>query len=573
MPSTPFAEFVHADKHRLPGESFQSAMARIALALGDGQQHEDRLFKALMDQRILPAGRIQRGAGSGENITLVNCFVSGTFEDTFCDGPASIMARATEAAKVGRAGGGIGYDFSPLRPAGAFVKGIGGISSGPLGFAGIFDSICAATSSAGNRRGAQMLVLRVDHPDILKFISAKSDQSTLANFNISVAVTDEFMRALAAGTDYAIRHNNVVYGRLDAKEVWNLIMRQTWDWAEPGVLFIDRINEMNNLNYCETISATNPCGEQPLPPHGSCVLSSMNLTKYVRFYPRPGISMPRFDFYSFEEDIGTAIRMLDRVVDVSRYPLEEQRHESQMKRRVGLGVAGLANAGEMMGMPYGSEEFMTWAGLVFWTLRNTAYEESINLAARKGPFPLFDKEQYMDSPFIKTLPKYIQEGIRDIGIRNSHLLSFAPTGTIAIGADNISSGIEPVFSHEYTRKVRTPTGFDTYDVKDYAWHFHGIRGRTADQVTPEEHVAVLALAQRSCDSAVSKTCNVGDDVTFEQFKDLYLAGYKAGVKGMTTFRAAGKRFGILKAKPVAEAPAEGAACTIDATTGVRSCAA
>lgn len=573
MPKTAFAEYIHAEKHRLPGETFEAAMKRISNFLGGDPGECDLLFQALLEQRILPAGRIQRGAGTNDKVTMVNCFVSGTIEDNFTD-VDGIMQRAMEAAKVGRAGGGIGYDFSTLRPAGAVVHGIGGVSSGPMGFLPIFDSICAATSSAGNRRGAQMAVLRVDHPDIEAFVTAKSDNTTLTNFNLSVAVTDKFMDAVKSDSPFELVFGGKVYETIKARTLWQLIMRQTWDYAEPGVLFIDRINQQNNLSYCETIATTNPCAEQVLPPFGSCVLGSINLVKYI--------GNGRFNYATFVQDVRLAVRMLDRVVTKSLYPIHEQQVEGFNKRRIGLGITGLANALELVGLRYGSIAFIEQTTSIMRTLRNTAYRASIELAQELGSFPLFDQDNYLASPFIKTLPPDIRMDIRTHGIRNSHLLSIAPTGTISIGADNVSSGIEPVFAHEYERKVRTPTGFDTYTIKDYAWGLHGVKCKTTEETSVQEHLAVLLACQGFVDSACSKTCNVGSHVTFEEFQDIYMMAYVGGAKGCTTFRSAGKRFGVLVAKHESinvkpkkakkkAAIQEGTACAIDPVSGHRSC--
>jgi ribonucleoside-diphosphate reductase alpha chain len=433
---------------------------------------------------------------------------------------------------------------------------------------GIFDAVCQTIASAGHRRGAQMGVLRIDHPDILRFIHAKRDSTSLQGFNISVGVTDEFMHALEGGFMFPLKFEGRVYDMVDPRYLWDEIMRSTYDWAEPGVLFIDTINRMNNLYYCETISATNPCGEQPLPANGACLLGSFNLTKYIWL---SSIGDYTFDWERFIADIPHVVRAMDNVIEETIYPLEAQKQEQGAKRRMGLGVTGLANAGEVLGYPYGGEMFLAFTRVVLSTLRDEVYRASVELAKEKGVFPMFE-DSYCDSTFIGTLPEDIRDDIREYGIRNSHLLSIAPTGTISLTADNVSSGIEPVFSHTAQRTIQTMEGPRVEIVKDYAYETWGVKGRTADETSVDEHLAVLLLAQKYSDSAVSKTCNVGSDVTYQEFKDIYIRAWKGGAKGITTFRAAGKRFGILNAV-TEESSDEGKAeaCYIDPTTGTKSC--
>lgn len=756
-------------------------------------------------------------------VLVGNCFVSDTIKDSM----ESIMAVATQAAETMRLGGGIGYDFSTLRPRGALIKSLDTRSSGPIAFMDIYDAICKTIASAGHRRGAQMGVLRVDHPDIEEFIRAKTNSGRLTQFNISVGITDEFMEAVRNNTMFDLRFEGVVYKRISAVALWNEILRSTWDWAEPGVLFLDTINKKNNLFYCETIAATNPClhgdsvietvegrkkikditypvkvytmlpdgslgvrqasaawktkseaktvvvtvgsgkqltctpdhkiyvrgkgwvradelkkgdmlvhlcrarrgaaysgiklstehnrayrmehrfmfeglygslppssdvhhldgntynnvssnlcelahsdhstvtrfgcdndhqikgddgkwisnnsnyvkpivempdglrsnlknqksacvvsvtegpvadvydmsveethnfiadflvvhncGEQPLPPHGACLLGSMNLTKYIvqDVVPPEGweADFPyEFDYEQFVNDIPHIVRAMDNVIDATVYPLIEQAKEAKSKRRMGLGLTGVANTGEILGYQYGSPEFLKWLEDIMRVFRDEVYHASIELAKEKGFFPLFDLE-YLNSGFAKTLPEDLKERIRLHGIRNSHLLSIAPTGTISLSADNISSGIEPVFSHEYERTIQTFDGPKVEKVQDFAWREFGIKGRTANETPVQDHVAVLNLASKYVDSACSKTCNVGDDVTWDEFKDVYMQAWLGGASGCTTFRLAGKRYGVLNASAVEDVAEkevveednfidEGGACFFDPSTGLRTC--
>jgi len=576
-PTLPISMETHADKYRGPGEGFREAMGRIANALKDDEAHFRDFRSILLDMRFSPGGRVQSAMGSTRAVTPYNCFVSGTIEDSFVDGHGSIMARAAEAAATMRQGGGIGYDFSTLRPKGALIRKLQSSSSGPLSFMEIFDSVCRCVASSGHRRGAQMGVLRVDHPDIEEFIHAKQNQTKLTGFNLSIAITDKFMESLETGKPFELTFQGQVYKEVDAAALWDIIMRSTWDWAEPGVLFIDRINEMNNLHYCETIAATNPCGEQPLPPYGACLLGSVNLTRYlVQKTGVMAVDEPRWDFdwQLLQDDVPSIVRAMDNIVDRAKYPLYEQEKEAKDKRRMGLGVMGLANAGEALGMPYGTEAFVTWTDKVLAFFNRECYLASIQLAKEKGPFKLYDREKYLQSKFIRTLDQRVIEGIKAHGIRNSHLTSIAPTGTISLCADNVSSGIEPVFSHTYNRTIQSFEGPRVEEVSDYGYRVFGIKGRTANEVSPSEHVAVLAAASKNVDSAVSKTCNVGGDVEWEAFKQIYVDAYKGGAKGCTTFRMDGKRAGILVAKEppkVADEVGEGMSCRIDGTTGRREC--
>lgn len=426
-----------------------------------------------------------------------------------------------------------------------------------------------------------MGVLRIDHPDIEEFIRAKQNSTSLTNFNVSVAVTDVFMEALKTNGYFDLVFDGHVYKTIRARPLWEELMRSTWDWAEPGVIFIDKVNQKNNLWYCETIAASNPCAEQMLPPYGACLLGSFNLVKYA--YQEENDDWG-FDYTQFKADIRSAVRAMDSVIDKTIYPLPQQEVEAKSKRRMGLGLTGVANCIETVwDTPYGTPAFLQALESILKVLRNVAYRTSIQLAKEKGAFPLYDPK-YLEGQFIRSLPQDIRDEISSFGIRNSHLLSIAPTGTISLTADNVSSSIEPVFTHRYTRTLRDFDGTRDEEVTDFAYREWGIKGRTADQVSPEDHVKVLNLASRYVDSAVSKTCNIGSDVTWEEFKNVYIQAYEGGASGCTTFRSAGKRYGILNTVdepagtgvPDDEVRSEvdtgdGQACYFDPETGRRSC--
>ncbi len=572
-PSTSISEEIDAMKYRQEGESFDDKIKRMAGALNDTPEHQLELEDIFGNMRFLPAGRVQNAMGSKRITTAFNCFVSGIIEDNM----KSIMKRAAEAAETMRKGGGIGYDFSRLRPRGDHINSLDSQSSGPVSFMGIFDAVCQTIASSGHRRGAQMGVLRIDHPDILDFIRAKRNSDKLTGFNISVGITDAFMEALDNDTEYELLFDGVVRGTLSAQMVWDEIMNSTWDWAEPGVLFIDRIQEMNNLWYCETIEATNPCGEQPLPPQGACLLGSFNLVKYLD----ESDGNYTFNFTQFKKDIPHVVRAMDNIIDRTIYPLKEQSDEAKAKRRMGLGVTALANAGELLGYPYASKEFLNWSEKVFSCLRDNCYKASALLAKEKGAFPMY-RPEYLKSNFIRTLPASVKKEIREHGIRNSHLTSIAPTGTISLVADNVTGGIEPVFSHYYDRTIQTFEGPRVERVEDYAYA-RGVEGRTSSDISVQDHLAVLLLSQHYVDSACSKTCNVGDDVSYEDFKQVYVDAWKGGAKGCTTFRISGKRFGIFNEtvetekkvlstdEEMVEETGKVEACFIDPLTGQKEC--
>lgn len=563
---------MHASKYRGPGESFKGAMTRVASSLTENEEDFRAAREILLNMRFLPGGRIQSAIGSIKATTPYNCYVSGTIEDSFTAGTGSIMARAAEAANTMRMGGGIGYDFSTLRPRGALIKKLQSHSSGPVPFMEIFDAVCRATNSSGARRGAQMGVLRVDHPDIEEFVRAKQNSELLTGFNISVAVTDRFMQAVEDDTEFELKWGPIEYRKIWARQLWDLIMRSTYDWAEPGVLFIDRINQMNNLWYCETIAATNPCGEQPLPPYGACLLGSFNLTQYLT---RDGSASPwRFDYEQLSLDAPHVVRLMDRVVDIARYPLHEQEQEALSKRRMGLGITGAANAIEALGHPYGSREFISALGAIMRLIRDSAYGASSDLAAEKGSFPLYDREKYLSSRFIQTLPEDIRDKISEQGIRNSHLLSIAPTGTISYSADNVSSGIEPVFAHHLERTIIEPDGKREVSLGDYGFTYLGTHGKTTEECSVDDHLGVLIAASKYVDSAVSKTCNVPKETSWEDFKDIYFRAWKGGCKGVTTYRTGGSRKGIIKAKKdeqVETVAGDLASCEFDPVTGRKNC--
>jgi len=590
-PSLPISEETHSGKYRGVGETFREGMNRIAFALTDDDSHFYEFREVLLNMVFMPAGRVQAAVGSTKQITALNCYGSGTIEDNFT-GENGITQRFAESIETMRHGGGIGYDFSTLRPRGTTIKTLGSLASGPVSFMPIFDGGCRSVSSAGHRRGAQMGVMRVDHPDIEEFVQAKQshqhaptlwaifdsipdddprkqmafmelqNSNALQGFNMSVAVTDKFMRAVERGGVFNLTWEGQIYAVVDARTLWEKIMRSTWDYGEPGVLFIDRINKMNNLYYCETIATTNPCGEQPLPPFGACLLGSWNLVKFIRGSGKK----KKFAWEMFKRIIPGCVRAMDNVIDGAVYPLPEQEREERTKRRMGLGVTGLANAGEALGFPYGSKQFLAFEAKIFRTIRDECYKASALLAKEKGPFPLFDKEKYLKGRFIRTLPKDIRELISKYGIRNSHLLSEAPTGTISLCADNVSSGIEPVFSYKSERTIRAFDTLQTEIIEDYGFRVFGTRGKTTYECTADDHLAVLITAQKYIDSAVSKTCNVDPKMPWEDFKSIYMKAWKGGCKGCTTFNPEGRRYGILNV-----AGEDDLSCEVNFETGVRSC--
>jgi ribonucleoside-diphosphate reductase alpha chain len=540
------------------------ARALASIEAPEQRQHWETEYLWAMENGFIPAGRINSAAGTGIQATLINCFVQPIGDAVWGhgeDGTPGIYAALQEAAETMRRGGGVGYDFSSIRPKGALVRGTHSRASGPVSYMRVFDKSCETLESAGSRRGAQMGVLRVDHPDIEEFVNAKRDGS-LSNFNMSVAVTDAFMQAVRDDADFELVHavrpfdgegeltprpdGNYAYRSIRARELWDQIMRSTYEHAEPGVIFIDHVNRDNNLSYCERIEASNPCGEQFLPPYGCCDLGSLNL---VRFVSDPFADAPRFDFERFARVVALSVRALDNVLDLTLWPLPSQDSEAKAKRRVGLGFTGLGNALTMMKLRYDSEAGREFASKIARTMRDIAYETSVALAGERGPFPLFNAEAYLAEPHAASrLPDSIKSKIRKQGIRNSHLMSIAPTGTISIAfGSNSSGGIEPAFSWSYTRRKRMPDGSrQEYEVEDFAYRlFRHMGGNVAAlpdyfvsamQINALDHMRMSAAVQPYVDSAISKTVNVAEDYPYDEFKNLYYEAWNAGLKGITTYR-------------------------------------
>ena len=530
---------------------------RVATALAaperDPELWAGRFHEALRGFKFLPAGRVVAGAGTGRTVTLFNCFVMGAIPDSM----PGIFEGLKEAALTMQQGGGIGHDFSTLRPMGAPVMGVGADASGPLSFMDVWDSMCRTIMSAGSRRGAMMATLACDHPDIEAFVDAKRDPKRLRMFNVSVLVTDAFMAAVKADADWNLVFGGKVFKTVKAKALWDRIMRATYEVAEPGVIFIDRVNARNNLRYCETIHATNPCGEQPLPPYGACLLGSINLAALVAAPFTPDACL---DMAALERLVPLAVRMLDNVVDVSRFPLPQQEAEAKAKRRLGLGVTGLADALIFCGVRYGSPEAVgltkTWLGAV----QRLSYLASADIAAEKGSFPLYDKAKYLAGETVKALPEDVRTVIGRYGTRNALLNSIAPTGTISLLADNVSSGIEPVFAFSFVRHVLQPDGSKREEVvEDHAFRlWRSLKGNEvppadvfvdAQTLSPADHLAMQAAAQEFVDSSISKTINLPRNISFEAFKSVYEEAYATGCKGCTTYRPNDVTGAVLEVRP------------------------
>lgn len=523
-----------------------------ALAAVEPDRHEfweDQLYQILKGFRFLPGGRIQAGAGSQRRITLFNCFVMGRIEDSV----GGIFEALQEGALTMQQGGGIGYDFSSLRPRGDPAAETGGVASGPVSFMRLWDRMCEILIDSNVRRGAMMGVLSCSHPDIEQFIAAKAQPGELRHFNLSILVSDAFMQAVADDAQWplvfpcaasASPEGKKIRRHISARQLWQQIMQANYDHAEPGVIFIDRVRRMNNLGYCEEILATNPCGEIPLPAYGACDLGSLNLTTFVQspFTPQAAI-----DWQHLRQTATIAVRLLDNVYDLSNYPLAQQREAAQRARRIGLGITGLADTLIMLGLRYDEKASLQLASTIMQEICHSAYRASIALAKEKGPFPAFSAEPYLRSPFIAALPTDIREGIAQWGMRNSHLTAIAPTGTISLLANNISSGFEPVFAAEYDRLMHT-TGDQsrTLHVVDYAVQQYRTFTENSEQlppafvtsanIAPEAQLAMQAALQKYVDNAISKTVNVPKEFPFERFRSLFDQAYQLELKGCTTFR-------------------------------------
>jgi ribonucleoside-diphosphate reductase alpha chain len=530
---------------------------RIARALAAPERDPElwaaRFHEALQGFKFLPAGRVIAGAGTGRSVTLFNCFVMGVIPDDM----SGIFENLREAALTMQQGGGIGHDFSTLRPRGAPVKGVGADASGPLSFMDVWDSMCRTIMSAGSRRGAMMATLRCDHPDIEDFVDAKRDPKRLRMFNVSVLVTDAFMKAVRDDADWDLVFGGKVFRTVKAKALWERIMRATYEVAEPGVIFIDRVNARNNLHYCETIHSTNPCAEQPLPAYGACLLGSINLAALVK---HPFAAQAHLDLEALERLVPLAVRMLDNVVDVSRFPLLQQEKEAKAKRRIGLGVTGLADALIFCGARYGSPAAVKLARDWLGAVQRLSYIASADIAAEKGSFPLFDRARYLAGQTVRTLPEDARAAISRYGIRNALLTSIAPTGTISLMANNVSSGIEPVFAFSFVRHVLQPDGSKREEsVEDHAMRvWRSLKGAEtppsdifvdAQTLTPADHLAMQAAAQDYVDSSISKTINLPRDISFEAFKGVYEEAYASGCKGCTTYRPNDVTGAVLEVKP------------------------
>ena len=549
-------------------QAVEDTWARVAKAIAQAEKpaeraHWERAFLGtLQDFKFLPGGRILAGAGTTHAVTLFNCFVMNIAEDSM----TGIFDALREGALTLQQGGGVGYDFSVLRPAGSIAKKTGMPASGPVSFMQIWDAMCGVLLSTGARRGAMMGVMSCDHPDIEAFIEAKADARLLRHFNVSVRVSDAFMQAVKNNSDWPLVFKGVVYRTVKARELWHKIIRNAYDQAEPGVLFGDTINRMNNLYYCEEIFATNPCGEIPLPAYGACDLGAINLTQFV---VAPFTSAASVNWAAFEETVSVATRFLDDVIDVSHYPLPAQKEKAHHTRRIGLGVTGLADLFVMLGIPYGSPASVTLASDIMKKTAEVTWLTSIELAREKGAFPLYQPE-YLRGEFVQTLAAPIQTALARHGVRNSHHNTIAPAGTISLLANNISNGIEPVFQASYHRKVKMPDGHTAnFCVEDYAYHLWRQKNEglppawvDTDSLTPDEHLAVQSIMQPFIDNAISKTINLPADFPFDSLSDVYTKAYAAGLKGCTVFRPNAVTGSVLESDKV-ERPGSDHCCQFD----------
>lgn len=571
----PISRDVLGEKYLKTGEtSIDDVYHRVARALASVEPNAQReqyqsLFLDNLKAGAIGAGRIMSAAGTGIQATLINCFVQPVgdcIQGVDSGGYPGIYEALREAAETMRRGGGVGYDFSRIRPRGAEVKATASIASGPCSYINVFDQSCSTVESAGARRGAQMGVLRIDHPDVIEFITAKRTPGRWNNFNVSLGVTDAFMQALLDDVDWDLIHiakpgtallnsgatkrecGSWVYRSLPARDLWDTVMRSAYDFAEPGILFLDNINKDNNLRYCESIASTNPCGEQPLPPYGCCDLGPIILTRFVR-HPFGFAGVPVFDFEAFKKSVAIQVRALDNVLDITFWPLPQQRDEAIAKRRIGVGFTGMGNALTMLCLRYDGDEGRAMAVRIAECMRDAAYNASIELAREKGKFPKFDADGYLAvGTFASRLPETIQQAIRQHGMRNSHLLSIAPTGTVSLAfADNASNGIEPAFSWTYRRKKREADGSLTeYIVEDHAWRMYRELGGDVEklpsyfvsalEMTASSHIAMMEAVQPFIDTAISKTVNVPVDYAYDDFKGLYLQAWHARLKGLATYR-------------------------------------
>lgn len=598
----PISRDVLAEKYFKSGEtSLEQLYGRVARALASVEKPKlrtewEQKFLANLHAGAIGAGRIMSAAGTDIQATLINCFVQpvgDAIQGVDDEGYPGIYEALREAAETMRRGGGVGYDFSRIRPKGAYVKGTASMASGPCSYMNVFDQSCSTVESAGARRGAQMGVLRIDHPDVLEFITAKRTPGRWNNFNVSVGVTDAFMKAVAEGSEWELVHKappgpklieegasqradgQWVYRKLSARELWDTIMKSTYDFAEPGILFLDQIRRDNNLNYCERIEATNPCGEQPLPPYGCCDLGPIILTNFVR-HPFGEGGQPVFDFDEFEKVVATQTRALDNVLDVTFWPLEQQRAESAAKRRIGVGFTGLGNTLAMLELRYDRPEGREMATRIARHMRDAAYRASVGLAQEKGAFPKFNADGYLaEGTFASRLPEDIQASIRQHGIRNSHLLSIAPTGTVSLAfADNASNGIEPAFSWTYKRNKREADGSRSeYTVEDHAYRLYRSLNRgdklpeyfvSALEMSAANHVAMMEAVQPFVDTSISKTVNIPEDYPYDDFKDLYRQAWNAGLKGLATYRPNSILGAVLETTPVNKDAGKAAASAVPA---------